>query len=197
MTEKDNLQELEEMRSQLIELKSMLKEQTIVNGRMMRKAMKGKYNKVRNDIRFSIVLEFLAMPFLGVMLPSLGMPLWFTVVTLAFLLSALVASVFSLRRYASEDLMTGNLTSVAIRLIRYKRFGIYWFFYAIPFLIFWIVFFFRYVTEGKESEYVDGVVFGGIVGGVIGGILGAVNYIQNLRRMNSILCEIKELKKGI
>ena len=38
MTEKDNLQELEEMRSQLIELKSMLKEQTIVNGRMMRKA---------------------------------------------------------------------------------------------------------------------------------------------------------------
>ncbi len=197
MTEKDNLQELEEMRSQLLELKSMLKEQTIVNERMMRKAMRGKYNKVRNDIRFSIVLEFLAMPLLGVMLPSLGLPMWFTVVTLAFLLSALVASAFSLRRYASEDLMTGNLTSVAIRLIRYKRFGIYWFFYAIPFLILWIVFFFRYVTEGKESEYVDGVVFGGIVGGVIGGILGAVNYIQNLRRMNSILREIRELKKGI
>lgn len=197
MTEKDNLQELEEMSSQLLELKSMLKEQTIVNERMMRKAMRGKYNKVRNDIRFSIVLEFLAMPFLGVMLPSLGLPMWFTVVTLAFLLSALVASAFSLRRYASEDLMTGNLTSVAIRLIRYKRFGIYWFFYAIPFLILWIVFFFRYVTEGKESEYVDGVVFGGIVGGVIGGILGTVNYIQNLRRMNCILREIRELKKGI
>lgn len=196
MTEKDNLQELEEMRSQLHELKSMLKEQTIVNERMMRKAMKSKYNKVRNDIKFSIFFSFAAMPLLGVLLPSLGMPLWFTAVTLAFLLSALVASAFSLRRYASEDLMTGNLTSVAIRLIRYKRFGIYWFFYAIPFLILWIVFFFRYVTEGKESEYVDGVVFGGIVGGVIGGILGALNYIQNLRRMNNILREIKELKKG-
>lgn len=196
MTEKDNLQELEEMRSQLLELKSMLKEQTIVNEQMMRKAMKGKYNKVRNDIKFSIVFSFLAMPLIGVLLPSLGLPLWFTVITLAFLLSALIASTFSLRRYASENLMTGNLTSVAIRLIRYKRFGIYWFFYAIPFLLLWIVFFFRYVTEGKESEYVDGVVLGGIIGGVVGGVLGAWNYIQNLRRMNSILREIKDFKKG-
>lgn len=195
MTENNNILELEEMRSQLNYLKSMLKEQTIVNERMMRKAMKGKYNKVRNDIKMSIVLAFVSMPFLGVLLPSLGMPMWFTVVTLAFILSALIASVFSLRRYASEDLMTGNLTSVAIRLIRYKRFGIYWFFYAIPFLILWIVFFFRFVTLGKDSEFVNGVVLGGIIGGIIGIVIGAVNYIQNLRRMNSILKEIKELKK--
>lgn len=195
MTENDNIQELEEMRQQLGMLKSMLREQTIINERMMRKAMKGKYNKVRNDIKFSILLALLAMPFIGVLLPAMGMPLWFTVVTIAFLLSAFVASTFSLRRYASEDLMTGNLTSVAIRLIRYKRFGIYWFFYAIPFLIFWLGFFFYYVTKGRESEFVDGVVIGGIIGGVIGGVLGAVNYVQNLRRMNSILKEIKELKK--
>ena len=195
MTENNNIIELEEMRQQLNELKSMLKEQTIVNERMMRKAMKGKYNKVRNDIKLSIVFAFIAMPFMGVLLPLLGMPMWFTVVTLAFILSALVASVFSLRRYASENLMTGNLTSVAIRLIRYKRFGIYWFFYAIPFLILWLVFFFRFVTSGKDSEFVDGVVLGGIIGGVIGIVFGVVNYVQNLRRMNSILREIKELKK--
>lgn len=197
MTENDNILELEEMRQQLNELKSMLKEQTIVNERMMRKAMKGKYNKVRNDIKMSIAIAFVSMPFIGVLLPALGMPMWFTVVTLAFILSALVASAFSLRRYASEDLMTGNLTSVAIRLIRYKRFGIYWFFYAIPFLILWLVFFFRFVTSGKDSEFVDGVVLGGIIGSVIGIVFGTVNYIQNLRRMNSILKEIKELKKQI
>ena len=66
MTENDNIQELEEMRLQLGELKSMLKEQTIVNERMMRKAMKGKYNKVRNEIKFSIVFAFLAMPFMAI-----------------------------------------------------------------------------------------------------------------------------------
>ena len=75
MTENDNIQELEEMRLQLGELKSMLKEQTIVNERMMRKAMKGKYNKVRNEIKFSIVFAFLAMPFMAWLLPTFGLPM--------------------------------------------------------------------------------------------------------------------------
>lgn len=196
MIEKNNSLELEEMRQQLSELKNMLREQTIVNEQMMRKAMKNKYNKVRNDIKFSIVFSFLAMPVMGILLPYIGLPVWFTVVTIAFVLSALIASVFSLRYYVSENMMTGNLTSVALRIIRYKRFGIYWFFYAIPFLIFWIVFFFYYITKGRESEFVDGVVFGGIVGGIIGCTLGIINYVQNLRRMNSILKEIRELKRG-
>lgn len=196
MTENDNIQELEEMRLQLGELKSMLKEQTIVNERMMRKAMKGKYNKVRNEIKFSIVLAFLAMPFMAWLLPTFGLPMWFTAITLAFVLSAGIASVFSLRHYVSENLMTGNLTSVALRIIRYKRFGVYWFFYAIPFLIFWLVAFFYYITRGHESEYIHGVIVGGIVGGVIGATLGTISYIRTLCHLNSILKQIKELKGG-
>lgn len=182
------------MRSQLNDLKSMLKEQTIVNERMMRKAMKGKYGKVRNDIIFSVAMEIVSMPLLGCLLPLLGMPVWFTVVTVLFLLSALGASLFALKNYASANLMTGNLTDVALRIVRYKRFGIYWFFYAIPFLILWIFLFFRFVTEGRENDFIDGVVYGGIIGGLIGGILGTINYVQNLRRMNSILRDIKEVK---
>lgn len=194
MTENNNILELDEMRSQLNDLKSMLKEQTIVNERMMRKAMKGKYGKVRNDIIFSVVMEIVSMPLLGCLLPLLGVPVWFTVVTVLFLLSALGASLFALKNYASANLMTGNLTDVALRIVRYKRFGIYWFFYAIPFLILWIFLFFRFVTEGRENDFIDGVVYGGIIGGLIGGILGTINYVQNLRRMNSILRDIKEVK---
>ena len=92
--------------------------------------------------------------------------------------------------------MTGNLTSVALRIIRYKRFGVYWFFYAIPFLIFWLVAFFYYITRGHESEYIRGVIVGGIVGGVIGATLGTISYIRTLRHLNSILKQIKELKGG-
>lgn len=194
MTENNNILELDEMRSQLNDLKSMLKEQTIVNERMMRKAMKGKYGKVRNDIIFSVVMEIVSMPLLGYLLPLLGVPVWFTVVTVLFLLSALGASLFALKNYASANLMTGNLTDVALRIVRYKRFGIYWFFYAIPFLVLWIFLFFRFVTEGRENDFIDGVVYGGIIGGLIGGILGTINYVQNLRRMNSILRDIKEVK---
>lgn len=186
--------ELNEMRSPFDELKSMIKGQAIVNERMIRKAMKGDYGKVRRDIKFSIIFELLAMPLLFFILPYLGLPVWFTALTAVFLLSALVASVYSLKHYAPDDLMTGNLTDVAARIVGYKRFGIYWFFYAIPFLLFWLFFFFYYVTRGQVTEFVDGVISGGVFGGVIGAGLGIANYVQNLRRMNRILRQIKEVK---
>ena len=194
MTDKDIMIELDEMRSQFGELKSMIKGQTILNGQMMRKAMKGDYNKMRRDLKRSIIFEVLAMPLQFFLLPCLGLPMWFTVVTLAFLLTALAASVYSLLHYASDDLMTGNLTDVALRIVAYKRFGICWFFYAIPFLLFWLFFFFYYITQGQVSDFVQGVVQGGVLGGVIGAVLGIVNYAQNLKRMNRILRQIKEVK---
>lgn len=196
MIENNSLSDLEQMRSQMVELKSLLKEQTIVNDKMMRKAMKGDYNKMRTDIKISIAFELLAMPMMAYVLPMMALPLWFLFVTAVFLLSALVASIYSLRHYASDDLMNGNLTDVAMKIVRYKKFGIYWFFYAIPFLVFWLSSFFYLITRGKESEFIEGVVYGGIIGGIIGATLGIVNYVQNLRRMNRILKQIKNLKVG-
>ena len=105
--EKDILMEFDEMRSQFGELKSMLKDQQIVNEKMARRAMKGDYNKVRKDLIFAIVLEVVAIPLQMVLLPLIGMPTWYLVFTVLFLLSALVASVYSLRRYASADMISG------------------------------------------------------------------------------------------
>lgn len=195
MNSDNTLHELDDMRLQFGQLKEMLKEQTILNDKMMRKAMKGDYSKVRADLVFSIVFELLAIPLQVFLMPWLGLPLWFTLVTVAFLFSALFASVYSLRKYASDDIMTGNLTGVAAKIVRYKRFGIYWFFYAMPFLVFWLCFFFYFITKGQDSEFVEGVVWGGIIGGSIGLTLGFVNYAQNLRRMNRILQQIREVKE--
>lgn len=195
MNSDNTLHELDDMRLQFGQLKQMLKKQTILNDKMMRRAMKGDYNKVRADLIFSIVFELVAIPLQVFLMPWLGLPLWFTLVTVAFLFSAFIASVYSLRKFASDDIMTGNLTGVASKIVRYKRFGICWFFYAMPFLVFWLCFFFSFITKGQDSEFVEGVVWGGIIGGSIGLTLGFVNYAQNLRRMNRILQQIREVKE--
>ena len=192
--EKDILMELDEMRSQFGELKSMLKDQQIVNEKMARRAMKGDYNKVRKDLIFAIVLEVVAIPLQVVLLPLIGMPTWYLVFTVLFLLSALVASVYSLRRYASAEMISGNLTEVALGIVKYKRFELKWFLYAIPLLLVWIFFFFYYLTRGYESELVRGSVWGGIIGVIIGFTFGFINYYQNLKRMNRLLRQIKEVK---
>lgn len=192
--EKDILMEFDEMRSQFGELKSMLKDQQIVNEKMARRAMKGDYNRVRKDLIFAIVLEVVAIPLQVVLLPYIGMPTWYLVFTVSFLLSALVASVYSLRRYASADMISGNLTEVALGIVKYKRFELKWFLYAIPLLLVWIFFFFYYLTRGYESELVRGSVWGGIIGVIIGFTFGFINYYQNLKRMNRLLRQIKEVK---
>lgn len=192
--EKDILMELDEMRSQFGELKSMLKDQQIVNEKMARRAMKGDYNKVRKDLIFAIVLEVVAIPLQVVLLTLIGMPTWYLVFTVLFLLSVLVASVYSLRRYASADMISGNLTEVALDIVKYKRFELKWFLYAIPLLLVWIFFFFYYLTRGYESELVRGSVWGGIIGVIIGFTFGFINYYQNLKRMNRLLRQIKEVK---
>lgn len=192
--EKDILIELDEMRSQFGELKSMLKDQQIVNEKMARRAMKGDYNRVRKDLIFAIVLEVVAIPLQVVLLPLIGMPTLYLVFTVLFLLSALVASVYSLRRYASADMISGNLTEVALDIVKYKRFELKWFLYAIPLLLVWIFFFFYYLTRGYESELVRGSVWGGIIGVIIGFTFGFINYYQNLKRMNRLLRQIKEVK---
>ena len=192
--EKDILMEFDEMRSQFGELKSMLKDQQIVNEKMARRAMKGDYNRVRKDLIFAIVLEVVAIPLQVVLLPYIGMPTWYLVFTVLFLLSALVASVYSLRRYASADMISGNLTEVALGIVKYKRFELKWFLYAIPLLLVWIFFFFYYLTRGYESELVRGSVWGGIIGVIIGFTFCFISYYQNLKRMNRLLRQIKEVK---
>ena len=70
-------QELEQMRSEMSNLKSMLKEQEIINEKLMRRAMSKSYNKERNYIRRSIAMALIAIPLYLILLPKLGMPLWF------------------------------------------------------------------------------------------------------------------------
>lgn len=188
-------QELEQMRSEMSNLKSMLKEQEIINEKLMRRAMSKSYNKERNYIRRCIAMALIAIPLYLILLPKLGMPLWFSIVTIIFFLAAVAASVFSLRRYASEDLLTGNLLTVAEKIIKYKRFGNNWLKFSIPFLVLWVIGFFHYLSGNACSDFTHGVIYGGIVGLAVGLTLGIINYRQSMKRLNGILKQIDEMKE--
>ncbi len=45
------------------------------------------------------------------------MPTWFTITTIVFFLVAIGTSIFSIRHYACDDLLTGNLTEVAEKMV--------------------------------------------------------------------------------
>lgn len=187
--------ELEQMRQQMQELKTVLREQRIVNEQVMRRAMKSDYRGLRSDLWGSIVMVIVCVPFAWLSLPRFGMPTWFTIITIVFFLVAMGASVFSIHRYASDDLQTGNLTAVAEKMVAYRRFNNRWLCFSIPFLVFWMICFFYFLALHMEVAYIRGTITGGIIGAVVGIILSAMQYRKFRRQVARILQQIEEVKK--
>ncbi len=185
--------ELEQMRSQLSDFKAMLKQQNIVNERIMRRAMAKDYSQIRREIVAVIAMSLVAVPILWWLMPQYGLPGWFITVTIAFILISVLASCFSLYRYASDDLLGGNLTEVAGKMIGYKRFGNNWLKFSIPFLAVWLVLFF-YFASSMTGTYGYGIIVGGITGGLIGGALGVRYRIKSDKRIAQLLNQIEEVK---
>ena len=186
---------MEQMRSEMSELKTLLGEQEIVNEKLIRRAMSTSYGKEKKSIRISIILATAAIPPACLLLPNLRYPIWFVAATVLFFLIAAIASCYSLKRYASEDLMNGDLTTVAETIVKYKRFGNNWLKFSMPFLILWLAGLFYYAIKGSSPGHAEMLIAGGATGAVAGTVLGIINYRQSRKRMKEILSQIEELKK--
>lgn len=67
--------ELEQMRHNMNELRSLLSEQQIVNERLMRRAMSKDIGKERRTMIFYIVCVLFATPLYFIYMPQWGMPM--------------------------------------------------------------------------------------------------------------------------
>ena len=185
---------MEQMRQDMNELRSLLSTQTIVNERLMRRAMSKEIGKERRSVVMTTVLTVVGAPLYVWLMPQLGLPLWFVVVTITFLLTASVASMWSVGRLLKENLITGDLLVVAQRIVEYKRFSNTWLKFGMPFLAIWLVCFFFIVYNHSDLDMASGAIFGGIIGAFIGGALGVKYLIDSRRRLNGILQQIEDIK---
>lgn len=192
---KISVDELEQMRHEMNELRSLLSEQQIVNGRLMRRAMSADMGEEKRDMIVSIVVAVIAIPVYLYFLPQFGLPVWFAIVTAAYFLICCGASVWSLWRLSSENVITGNLVTVAERIVAYKRFRNRWLCCAIPAVCLWISAFVYYVSAAMpDSDEREGFFYGCFFGVVLGGTLGALHLRKSRRRLNRMLRQIVEVK---
>ena len=170
--------EMEQMRQDMSELRSLLSEQKIVNERLMRRAMKSELDKERRVTLQTLLPSLFTLPLFYFMQPLWGLPLWFVWVTIACLLLA------------------GALLKVAGHIVEYKRLGNNWLKFSIPFLIVWVIGFFYYCGQGMEENMANGMLLGGVVGGLAGLACGIYFLMQSRRRLNGVLRQIEDLKTG-
>lgn len=195
MNMNDNTNSLELMRQELSDFKSVLRNQKIFNEKIMRRSMQKDYSKERKNILVVGVLALVALPAYAVLAFVFKViPVWFFVLTIFYLALCAAFTVYSVRRYVSDDIMTDNVVSVAENLHQYKRLNNRWLIYfGIPSIVVWLSLFF-YVIGQNGSDFARGMVYGGIVGLVCGSVCGIVYYVQSMRRVNRLLAYIEEIK---
>lgn len=195
-TNEKYIDELEQMRHDMNQLRSLLSEQQIVNERLMRRAMNKEISKERRSIFITIGCAIVGTSICYSMQPVWHLPLWFTLLTIAFFITCVVATVWSIRRLMKESLLTGDLLVVAKRINDYKRFSINWLKFGIPFVLFWLVGFVYYASEDMNQDMRFGFFCGAATGLVIGSVFGVWHLIDSHRRLNGMLKQIEEIKAG-
>lgn len=195
MNQNDNLDELNQLRQEMADLKHLLSQQKIISDTMLRRALRSDYSKERGTQWRVIAMVLVAFPIYLFVFPQWGFPMWFIVVTLLFLGVCVGASIYSVRRYVSDDLGTCALTEVAENLIAYKRFSNNWLKFSIPILMAWLVAFFWVVSQLVDADVYKGMFIGGVIGGIIGCICGVAYYVQSQRRLDKMISQIRELKQ--
>ena len=135
------------------------------------------------------------MPVYFLLMQKWGIPLWFAIFTMVYMLTAATASLWSLRKLSGSDILSADLVSVASRVVWYKRFGNNWLRFSIPVLVVWIGCFMYYAMGDMSSDARVGFVCGAAIGAVVGLVAGLMHLRKSRQRMNGILRQIEELKQ--
>ncbi len=191
MTQKNNIQELEQMKQQLEMLKKRLETQNIINEKIIRNAMKSKLSNINRMGRFSFIMGILAAIWTPVFFAHLGCSIWFCGATLVMLLFCALKTLQYHRELWRLDvnisyiLETGK--EVAKLRNRYKE----WKRIAFPMVAVWFIWICIeiYLIYGDEAV---GFCCAGIFGGIIGGIFGSRMNNKVIHTADELLEQIKD-----
>ncbi len=196
MEEKIGIEELEQMRTELDGFKSQLRQQKIFNEKMMRRAMQKDYSKERKTQWTVVVIGVAAFPLVIFLAAVTGVfPVWFLLMTGVILLASVGITVYRTRRYVSDDVMNGDVLTVARNMADCKRFDNRTLaFFSIPVVVVWCAAFFWLILRGG-GEMAQAMVIGGVIGGIIGAVCGIIYCRDSKRRIDSIIAQIEEIKE--
>ena len=135
----NNLQELEELRSQVAEFKKRMEQQEIVSRRLLKEAMKGHVLWIRQMSFWGSVAELALLPLFVYVLRSIAGFLWLPIIVVGLLIvGEAVFNFWNVSTIRDKHLAADDVLSVQQRLITYKRREKLYTFGIVPFLLLWL-----------------------------------------------------------
>ena len=147
----NNLQELEELRSQVAEFKKRVEQQEIVSRRLLREAMKGHVSWIKQMSIWGSVGELAILPFLVYALRNIVGVSWLPIIVIVFVIvGEAVFNFWNVSTIRDKHLAVDDVLSAQQRLITFKRREKLYTFGILPFIflcVVWLLFDVYYGTD--------------------------------------------------
>ena len=135
----NNLQELEELRSQVAEFKNRMEQQEIVSRHLLKEAMKGHLSWIKQMSFWGSVAELALLPLFVYVLRSIAGFLWLPIIVLGLLIAGeAVFNFWNVSTIRDKHLAVDDVLSAQQRLITFKRREKLYTFGILPFLLLWL-----------------------------------------------------------
>lgn len=167
------MDELEQMRATMAQLKEKLDNQTIINDKLMRETMSNKVRRLNNNVWWNGIADLFVITFGNYMFHNMGLSNWFLLGTTVMMIVCFLGTIIPHSRVKQEDVLYGDLKQVAGNVKKLKRLYHDWLKIGLPVVGVWFLWFateLYFVTADWKSFL--GLIIPMAVGGTIGGLIG-------------------------
>ena len=194
----NNLQELEELRSQVAEFKKHVEQQEIVSRRLLKEAMKGHVSWIKQMSIWGSVGELVILPFLVYALRSIVGVSWLPIIVIGLVIvGEAIFNFWNVSSIRDKHLAVDDVLSAQQRLITFKRREKLYTYGILPFIFLWVVWLLFDVYYGTDIPFFpssDRLLFYFVV---IAITLAVVSYVfyREMRSLNKAIKDIDEFRE--
>ena len=194
----NNLQELEELRSQVAEFKKHVEQQEIVSRRLLKEAMKGHVSWIKQMSIWGSVGELVILPLLVYALRCIVGVSWLPIIAVGLVIvGEAVFNFWNVSSIRDKHLAVDDVLSVQQRLITFKRREKLYTYGILPFIFLWVVWLLFDVYYGTDIPFFpssDRLLFYFVVIAITLAVISYVFY-REMRSLNKAINDIDEFRE--
>ena len=194
----NNLQELEELRSQVAEFKNRVEQQEIVSRRLLKEAMKGHVSWIKQMSIGGSVGELAILPFLVYALRNIVGVSWLPIIVIGLVIvGEAVFNFWNVSTIRDKHLAVDDVLSTQQRLITFKRREKLYTYGILPFIFLWVVWLLFDVYYGTNIPFFPSSDRNLVYFVVIVITLAVLSYVfyREMRSLNKAIKDIDEFRE--
>lgn len=195
----NNLQELEQLRSQVAEFKNRLEQQEIVSRQMLEEAMKGHVSWIKQMSVWGGVVDLALVPLIVYLLKSIVGVSWLPIITICIVMVfEAFFNFWNVSTIRDKYLAANDVINTQQRLRTYKRREKLYTFGILPFIFLWVVWLLFDVYYGTDIPFFPSSDRNLVYFVVIVIVLAVVSYVfyREMRSLNKAIKDIDEFVNG-